>query len=46
MSALEAAEELVQGVQNLLREPLGNLVLVLSTAVEQGSEPLVAGQCQ
>ena len=46
VSGLEAAEELVQAVQNLLREALGNLVLVLAAALEQGGEPLVAGQCQ
>ena len=38
VSGLEAAEELVQGVQHLLREALGNLVLVLATAFKQGGE--------
>ena len=46
MSGLEAAEELVQGMEHLLRETLGDLVLVLAAAFEQGGEPLVAGQCQ
>ena len=46
VSGLEAAEELVQSVQNLLRETLGDLVLVLAAAFEQGGEPLVAGQCE
>ena len=46
VSGLEAAEELVHGVQHLLREALGNLVLVLATAFEQGGEPLVARQRQ
>ena len=46
VSGLEAAEDLVQGVQNLLRETLGNLILVLAAAFEQRGEPLVARQCQ
>ena len=46
MSGLEAAEEFVQAVQNLLRQSLGDLVLVLAAALKQGGEPLVAGQCQ
>ena len=46
MCGLEAAEELVQGMEHLLRETLGDFVLVLAAAFEQGGEPLVAGQCQ
>ena len=46
MSGLEAAKELVQGVQHLLREALGHLVLVLAAAFEQGGETLLAGQRQ
>ena len=46
MSGLEATEELVQGVKHLLREALGNLVLVLAAAFKQGGEPLVARQRQ
>ena len=42
VSALEAAEEFVQSVQHLLGKALGNLVLVLAAAFEQGGEPLFA----
>ena len=46
VSGLEATEELVQGVKHLLGEALGNLVLVLAAAFEQGGETLLAGQRQ
>ena len=43
VSGLEAAEELVQGVQHLLGEALGHLVLVLAAAFEQGGETVARG---
>ena len=46
MSGLEAAEDLVQGVQHLLGEALGYLVLVFAAAFEEGGETLLAGQRQ
>ena len=43
---LDAAQELVQGVQHLVRELLADLVLVLPAVGEQRGEPLVPGQSQ
>ena len=40
---LEAAQELIQGMQHLLGEAFGNLVLVFAAAFEQGGKPLLTG---
>ena len=46
MSGLEAAQELVERVQDLLGEALAHLVLVLAAVLEQGGEALRARQAQ
>ncbi len=46
IGGLEAAEQLVEGVQHLLRQPLAHRVLVAPAVVEERGEALVARQAQ
>ena len=44
--SLEAAQEFVERVEHLLREPLADLVLVLAAVIEQGGQAFTPGERQ